>query len=65
MVSRAALENLQQRLAAAGVALDVIAIADGDHVFFAPALQRQVLDTAVGWIQRAPALGPATPGPEE
>ena len=49
----AALENLQRRLMVAGVPLDVVPIADGDHVFFTPALQRQVIDTTVAWIQRA------------
>lgn len=53
LIDPAALENLQRRLTAAGVPLDVIPIADGDHVFFTPALQRQVIDTAVAWIQRA------------
>jgi dienelactone hydrolase len=52
LVNSAALENLQQRLMTAGVPLEVIPITDGDHVFMAPALQRQVLDATVTWIQR-------------
>ncbi len=32
--------------------IDDLAHTDGDHVFMAPALQRQVLDTTVAWIQR-------------
>jgi dienelactone hydrolase len=53
LVDSVALENLQQRLMTAGVPLDVIPIADGDHVFFAPASQRQAIDATVTWIQRA------------
>ncbi len=52
LVNSTALENLQLRLRAAGVPLEVIPITDGDHVFMAPALQRQVLDATVAWIQR-------------
>jgi uncharacterized protein len=53
IVGPTALENLQRRLATAGVPLDVIPIPGGDHVFMAPELQRQVLDATVAWLQRA------------
>jgi dienelactone hydrolase len=52
LVNSAALENLQQRLIMASIPLDVVPIADGDHVFMAPASQRQVLDATVAWLQR-------------
>jgi uncharacterized protein len=52
LIDSVALENLQQRLMTAGVPLEVIPIADGDHVFFAPAMQRQVVDATAAWIQR-------------
>ncbi len=51
-VGSTALEDLTQRLIAAGVPLEVIPIADGNHVFMAPGLQRLVLDATVAWIQR-------------
>jgi dienelactone hydrolase len=52
LIALAARENLQQRLARAGVPLDVIPIPNGDHVFMAPDLQTQVISTTVAWIQR-------------
>jgi hypothetical protein len=50
LIGSVALENLQQRLMTAGVPLDVIPIANGDHIFMAPDLQRQVIGATVAWI---------------
>ncbi len=52
LIGLAALDHLQQHLRTTGVPLDVIPVANGDHIFMAPELQRQVVDTAVAWIQR-------------
>jgi len=52
LIGAAALENLQHRLTTAGVSLDVFPIMHGDHIFMAPELQRQVLETTVAWIRR-------------
>ena len=52
LIDAAALGKLQQRLMAAGVPLDVIPINNGDHVFMAPGLQRQVIDGTVTWFRR-------------
>jgi uncharacterized protein len=52
LIGSAALENLKQRLITAGVSCDVFPITNGDHVFMAPELQKQVIDTTVAWIQR-------------
>ncbi len=51
LIGSAALKNLQGRMKTAGVPLDVIPIAGGDHIFMAPDLQRQVIDASVAWLQ--------------
>lgn len=51
-VDAGAIEHARERLSAAGVPADVAPIANADHVFFAPAWQRQVIATSIAWIER-------------
>jgi dienelactone hydrolase len=52
LIDPEALENLKKRLEVASVPFDVVAISDGDHAFFEPVYQRQVIDTTVTWIKQ-------------
>ena len=53
LVSPAALDNFQRRLKIANVSLEIASIAGGDHVFFEPVLQCQVIDRVALWLQKS------------
>lgn len=48
-----AVEHARGRLTAAGVRVEVLPVAGADHVFFAPAWQRQVVEHTARWLQGA------------
>jgi dienelactone hydrolase len=52
LIDAVALDKLKKTLKKAGVPFEVFSIKDGDHIFMAPNLQRQVIDVTVAWLGR-------------
>jgi uncharacterized protein len=53
LVAPKALENFEQRLRSAKISLEVVPIPGGDHAFFEPAMQRQVIEATTTFFQGA------------